>query len=78
MARRHKLLAGFLAVLVAGVALAYLTIDDEAPAFESPGEADTRDGASRLRVSAAWRESRARALVLEIDRFRPPPPRSPS
>jgi len=47
-------------------------------AFESPGEADTRDGASRLRVSAAWRESRARALVLEIDRFRPPPPRSPS
>jgi len=38
MARRHKLLAGFLAVLVAGVALAYLTIDDEAPAFESPGE----------------------------------------
>ena len=47
-------------------------------AFESPGETDARDGASRLRVSAAWRESRARALVLEIDRFRPPPPRSPS
>ena len=56
-------------------AAAWLTAEG---AFESPEEADATDGASRLRVSPAWRESRARALVLEIDRFRPPPPRAPS
>jgi hypothetical protein len=43
-------------------------------AFESPGDQDAVEGAGRLRVSAAWRESRAAALVLEIDRFRPAPP----
>src|SRR5207302_1551302 len=47
-------------------------------ALESPGGGDASDGGGRLRVSAAWRESRARALVSEIDRFRPLPPRAPS
>ena len=40
-------------------------------AFESPGGEDASDGGGRLRVSAAWRESRAAALVAEIERFRP-------
>jgi len=46
-------------------------------AFESPDAdaPDAADSAGRLRVSADWRESRARALVADIDRFRPLPPR---
>jgi glycerol-3-phosphate O-acyltransferase len=47
-------------------------------ALESPGGEDASDGGGRLRVSTAWRESRARALVSDIDRFRPLPPRAPS
>ncbi len=56
-------------------ATAWLTAEG---AFESPDGPDAPDSAGRLRVSAAWRDSRARALVSDIDRFRPLPPRAPS
>jgi glycerol-3-phosphate O-acyltransferase len=44
-------------------------------AAEGAFETVEGEGASaRLRVAPAWRESRARALVSDIDRFRPPLP----